>query len=189
MVWITAPWLFYLLYSIVILAVTFLLGIGLHALVQRKNNGEKKIERLSAFGLAVVMAVVYWYGAELFTDRASAGERVVTSHDMVEVEKAQVVVVPFGEYAVIERLYDFGFTIEDRMNGERQQITFDINNGRLFMEEYADYIEGNGVFVNEGRIAFQKLYENEWKQEIHHSPNTENMELPGVNVEITPVSS
>ncbi|SFP78213.1 hypothetical protein [Salibacterium halotolerans] len=187
MIWMLDPWLFYLLLSVLLLCITFSAGILLHRLIQKNEKKTKGKERAAALILAAVMAVLYLYAAEWFTDRAAAGERVVTSSGIQETQSAQSVVIPFGTYAVVERLYDFGYTRDVEQNGETIRYTFTINDAEAFLNEYENYIEGNGVFVNRGRIAFEQLYEEEWQPKLP-SASESSTGFPGVKVEQRTIS-
>ncbi|RSL31174.1 hypothetical protein D7Z54_21950 [Salibacterium salarium] len=184
MIWTLEPWLFYLLFSIIILVIAFVIGTGLHALLKKRGTQNKKSESILALGLAVVMASFYMFTVEMFTDQAAEGERIITTNGEKQVESAKMIVIPFGNYAVVERLYDFGYTVEDEIDGKSYRFTFVIEKGPEFLETYPDYIEGNGMFVNHSRISFIDVYEKEWKKKLQKASSIENVELPGVNVEV-----
>ncbi|RSL30988.1 hypothetical protein D7Z54_22850 [Salibacterium salarium] len=188
MIWTLEPWLFYLLFSILILVIAFIIGVGLHSLLKKREMNKKKTESLLALGVALVMAGFYLFGSEMFTDRASEGQRIITTNGEERVEHTQLVIVPFGNYAVVERLYDFGYTVEDEIGGEAYRLTFDIENGPVFIEEFAEYVQGNRVFTNRSRIAFADLYDGEWKEKLQNASSLEEVELPGVDVEVENVS-
>ncbi|MFB4162809.1 hypothetical protein ACE1TI_02970 [Alteribacillus sp. JSM 102045] len=183
------PWLFHLLLSLTILTLTFLLGLALHSFMKKKEKPRKNIERLASIILAVIMAALYLYVTEVFADRASQGERVLSVEGAERIESAQAVIVPFDDYAVLERLYDFGYTVEDEIDGESYQITFNIQDGALLVDEYNDYIKGNHVFSNHARLSFPEIYENEWKPVIQENIRAnEEIDLPGVTVNIESIS-
>ncbi|MGY4689483.1 hypothetical protein [Salibacterium sp. K-3] len=189
MIWMLEPWLFYLLLSILLLGITFPAGMAIHGWLRKKEKRAAGLERISAIILAAAMAAVYLYAAELFTDRAALGERVVTDEGVMEAEHEQNVVIPFGMYAVVERLYDFGYTKEEEWQEGTIRYTFTITDGGAFLSEYEEYIEGNGAFVNRGRIAFDQLYEKEWKPELQRTSDQAVPDFPGVEVEQNQVTS
>ncbi|SDI01907.1 hypothetical protein SAMN05192534_11863 [Alteribacillus persepolensis] len=186
MIWTFEPWLFYLLLSIVILAVAFLTGWLLHSVLKKRDKHQKVLERAASLGLAVVMGLVYLYTANVFTDRASEGERVLTAGESERVHTTQAVVVPFGDYAVLERLYDYGYSVEDEIDGDLYTLTFTITDEEALVNEYNDYITGNGVFSNRARLDFRQIYESEWKPQIENDTQAASgTELPAVRVDIT----
>ncbi|SFL53173.1 hypothetical protein [Salibacterium qingdaonense] len=188
MIWMLDTWLFYLLLSVLLLGITFSVGIVLHRLIQKKEKKTKMIERAAAVILAAVMAALYLYASEWFTDRAAMGERVVTTDGIQETQREQSVVIPFGSYAVVERLYDFGYTRDEERSGETIRYTFTITDAEVFLKEYENYIEGNGVFINRGRIAFEQLYEEEWRPQLPPRSEDSSTAFRGVKVEQSVIS-
>ncbi|WP_158736066.1 hypothetical protein [Alteribacillus sp. YIM 98480] len=179
------PWLFHLVLSLIILIVTFLLGIALHSFMKKKEKPKKNVERLASIILAVMMASLYLFVTEVYTDRASQGERVLSLENTERIETEQAVIIPFGDYAVLERLYDFGYTVEDEVKGESYRMTFVIEDEASFLEEYNVYIKGNHMFANRARFAFPEIYEKEWKPSIQENVETDNtIDFPGVAVDI-----
>ncbi|SDI66208.1 hypothetical protein [Alteribacillus bidgolensis] len=179
------PWLFHLLLSLIILMVTFLLGLALHSFMKKKENSRKNVERLASIILAVMMASLYLFVTEVYTDRASQGERVLSVEGTERIETEQAVIIPFGDYVVLERLYDFGYTVEDEIKGESYRMTFVIEDGASLVDEYNGYIIGNNIFSNRARFAFPEIYEKEWKPSIQENVETDNtIDFPGVAVDI-----
>lgn len=182
-----APWLFHLILSIIILILAFIIGRGLYHFLSKKEKSRKWQDRLLALLLAVVMAGFYFYITEGFTDRASLGEKIVTSSGSKTVGEEQEVLIPLGDYVVIERLYEYGYVVEDVLQGNEYRMTFLIEDEVAFLENYSDYVTGNGMFINESRFLFKQAYNEEWKQVLEAAREREEVDIPGVELQMDKV--
>lgn len=175
MVVTVAPWAFYLCLSLFILGLSFVIGWGLYRLF--KNKMTKKLEGILAFFVAIGMIVFYLFVSETFTDRASFREKIITKHREETIQKEQVVIIPFSRYVVIERLYEYGYVRKEQIDDEVYQLTFQIENGPLFLDTYDTFVTGDRWWSNEARFSFQQAYEKEWKKAVENDEK-----LPGLKV-------
>ncbi|WP_240374808.1 hypothetical protein [Bacillus piscicola] len=178
-----SPWLFHLLLSITIIILAFLIGGALHFFMKRNETVSKTTERIFALLLALLMAALYVYVTDSFTDRASQGERVISHSGTKTINAQQEVLLPFGEYVVIERLYDFGYIVKDRINNQEFTLTFEIDDSQAFLEEYSTFVEGNGVFVNQARFNFKRAYEKAWKPILLKKWEETDITMKGLSIE------
>ncbi|MFB5661345.1 hypothetical protein [Alteribacillus sp. HJP-4] len=185
MVWTLVPWLFHLLLSIFIIATVFCAGLLLHNFLKKKGRDGRRTETMLAFGLAIMMACFYFIVTENFTDSASQGEKIVTQSGTEEVEASQAVVIPIGNYVIIERLYEFGYTVEKEAGSGTYRYTFLPENWNALLENYSSYISGDGLFSNNSRFQFARAAEEEWVPRVEGlSPAEAESALPGLTVTI-----